>query len=64
MSSSACAATARGGQSPSPGFVASTTARYEYSPRKGTAFTLTAEALVGRLVALLPPARLTGFAAR
>ena len=28
--------------------------RYEYSPKKGTAFTLTAEALVRRLVALLP----------
>lgn len=32
--------------------------RYEYSPKKGTVFTLTAEALVRRLVALLPPARL------
>ena len=32
--------------------------RYEYSPKKGTAFTLTASALVRRLVALLPPARL------
>ena len=32
--------------------------RYEYSPKKGTAFTLTAAALVRRLVALLPPARL------
>ena len=32
--------------------------RYEYSPKKGTAFILTAEALVRRLVALLPPARL------
>jgi hypothetical protein len=32
--------------------------RYEYSPKKGTAFTLTAEALVRRLVALLPPPRL------
>ena len=32
--------------------------RYEYSPKKGTAFTLTATALVRRLVALLPPARL------
>jgi hypothetical protein len=32
--------------------------RYEYSPRKGTAFVLTAAALVRRLVALLPPARL------
>ena len=37
--------------------------RYEYSPKKGVAFTLTAEALVRRLVALLPPARrhLTSF---
>jgi len=37
--------------------------RYEYSPKKGTAFTLTAVALVRRLVALLPPARrhLTSF---
>jgi hypothetical protein len=33
-------------------------ARYEYSPKKGTSFTLTASALVRRLVALLPPARL------
>jgi hypothetical protein len=32
--------------------------RYEFSPKKGTAFTLTAAALVRRLVALLPPARL------
>jgi hypothetical protein len=32
--------------------------RYEYSPKKGTAFTLTAEALVRRLVALLPPPKL------
>lgn len=32
--------------------------RYEYSPKKGTTFTLTAAALVRRLVALLPPARL------
>jgi hypothetical protein len=32
--------------------------RYEYSPKKGAAFTLTAAALVRRLVALLPPARL------
>ena len=32
--------------------------RYEYSPKKGTAFTLSASALVRRLVALLPPARL------
>jgi hypothetical protein len=32
--------------------------RYEYSPKKGTAFTLTAPALVRRLVALLPPPRL------
>ena len=32
--------------------------RYEYSPKKGSAFTLTASALVRRLVALLPPARL------
>jgi hypothetical protein len=31
---------------------------YEYSPKKGTTFTLTAEALVRRLVALLPPPRL------
>ena len=29
--------------------------RYEYTPKKGVAFTLTAEALVRRLVALLPP---------
>lgn len=37
--------------------------RYEYSPKKGTSFTLTAEALVRRLVALLPPPRrhLTSF---
>lgn len=32
--------------------------RYEYAPKKGTAFTLTAEALVRRLVALVPPAKL------
>lgn len=32
--------------------------RYEYSPKKGSRFTLTAAALVRRLVALLPPARL------
>ena len=32
--------------------------RSEYSPKKGSAFTLTAAALVRRLVALLPPARL------
>ena len=32
--------------------------RYEYSPKKGTAFILTAEALVRRLVALLPPPKL------
>lgn len=32
--------------------------RYEFSPKKGTAFTLTAAALVRRLVALLPPTRL------
>lgn len=32
--------------------------RYEYSPKKGTTFTLTAAALVRRLVALLPPPRL------
>ena len=32
--------------------------RYEYTPKKGTAFTLTAEALVRRLLALVPPARL------
>ena len=31
---------------------------YQYSPKKGTAFTLTAAAVVRRLVALLPPARL------
>ena len=31
---------------------------YEYTPKKGKAFTLTAEALVRRLVALVPPARL------
>ena len=31
--------------------------RYEYSPTKGAAFTVTAAALVRRLVALLPPAR-------
>jgi ribosomal protein S27E len=30
---------------------------YEYSPKKGAAFTVTAAALVRRLVALLPPAR-------
>ena len=33
-------------------------ARYEYTPKKGVTFTLTAEALVRRLLALLPPARL------
>ena len=32
--------------------------RFEYSPKKGTPFTLSAAALVRRLVALLPPARL------
>ena len=32
--------------------------RYQYSPKKGVAFALTAEALVRRLVALVPPARL------
>lgn len=32
--------------------------RYEYTPTKGTAFTVTAAALVRRLVALLPPQRL------
>jgi ribosomal protein S27E len=32
--------------------------RYEYTPKKGVTFTLTAEALVRRLVALLPPAKL------
>ena len=32
--------------------------RYVYSPKKGTAFILTAEALVRRLVALLPPPKL------
>ena len=32
--------------------------RYEYSPKKGTTFTLTAAALVRRLVALLPPPKL------
>jgi Putative transposase len=32
--------------------------RYEYSPKKGACFTVTAAALVRRLVALLPPARL------
>ena len=32
--------------------------RYEYTPKKGVAFTLTAEALVRRLLALVPPARL------
>jgi hypothetical protein len=35
-----------------------TDGRYEYTPKKGVAFTVTAEALVKRLVALLPPARL------
>ena len=37
--------------------------RYEYSPKKGAAFTVMAAALVRRLVALLPPARrhLTSF---
>ena len=33
-------------------------ARYEYTPKKRVTFTLTAEALVRRLLALLPPARL------
>jgi len=32
--------------------------RYQYSPKKGSAFVLTAAALVRRLVALLPPQRL------
>lgn len=32
--------------------------RYEYTSKKGVAFTLTAEALVRRLLALVPPARL------
>ncbi len=32
--------------------------RYEYATKKGTTLSLTAEALVRRLVALLPPARL------
>ncbi len=32
--------------------------RYEYAPKKGTSFTLTAAALVRRLVALLPPKKL------
>ena len=37
--------------------------RYEYTPKRGQAFTLTAEALVRRLVALTPPAKthLTSF---
>jgi hypothetical protein len=37
--------------------------RYEYTPRKGASFTLTAAALARRLVALLPPPRrhLTSF---
>ena len=37
--------------------------RYEYTPKKGVAFTLTAEALVRRLVALVPPPKrhLTSF---
>ena len=37
--------------------------RYEYAPKKEVTFTLTAEALVRRLAALLPPARkqLTSF---
>ncbi|MDP3572868.1 MAG: transposase [Archangium sp.] len=37
--------------------------RYRYSPKKGTTFTLTAAALVRRLVALLPPPKrhLTSF---
>ena len=37
--------------------------RYEYTPKKGVTFTLTAEALVRRLVALVPPPRrhLTSF---
>ena len=32
--------------------------RYEYTPKKGQPFTLTAEALVKRLVALVPPPNL------
>ncbi|MBX7115521.1 MAG: transposase [Myxococcaceae bacterium] len=32
--------------------------RYEYTPKKGVAFTLTPEVLVRRLVALVPPAKL------
>lgn len=37
--------------------------RYEYTPKKGVTFTLTAEALVRRLVSLVPPANthLTSF---
>ncbi len=37
--------------------------RYEYTPKKGVAFSLTAQALVRRLVALIPPPRrhLTSF---
>ena len=37
--------------------------RYEYTPKRGQTFTLTAEALVRRLVALTPPAKphLTSF---
>jgi len=37
--------------------------RYQYAPKKGVTFTLTAEALVRRLVALVPPPRrhLTSF---
>jgi len=36
---------------------------YEYTPKKGVAFSLTAQALVRRLVALVPPPRrhLTSF---
>jgi hypothetical protein len=37
--------------------------RYQYTPKKGVTFTLTAEALVRRLVSLMPPAKvhLTSF---
>jgi len=37
--------------------------RYQYTPKKGVTFTLTAEALVRRLVSLVPPAKahLTSF---
>lgn len=37
--------------------------RYQYTPKRGVTFTLTAEALVRRLVALVPPPRrhLTSF---